>query len=501
LSYFIGIDIGTSSVKTVLASKTGEVIDIAQNRLEVSYPHEGWAEQDPREWWQGVKRCLHELISRNSVDTSSIKGIGLSGQMHGLVMLDEKNDVLAPSILWCDQRTIEECRYLNEEIGHDIIAGHTGNIALPGFTAPKVLWIRKNRPDLFRKITHILLPKDYIVFRLTGKYATDVSDASGTLYFDVRERKWSQSMLEILEILPDQLPEVHESWEPVGTISEEASRETLLCRDTVVVAGAGDQAAGAVGTGAVDEGVLSVALGTSGVVFVSSNSFVMDRGNRLHSFCHANGKWHQMGVMLSAASCLKWWTEEIHCDLKSYEYDTLLEEVHRLYAAGKSNVLFLPYLLGERTPYTDPHARGCFVGLGMSHRRGHMTRAILEGVAFGLRDSLEILRDLGIRSKVMRLSGGGSESAVWRQIIADVFDMRVDTVNTKEGPAYGGAILAMVGCGCYGSVTEACDTMITVTGSCIPAEDNIGHYDSLYGIYKGMYGVLKDSFHLLASTK
>lgn len=490
---FLGIDLGTSSVKIVVMNEVGQVTASISKDYDVSYPKVGWAEQNPEDWWNATKGGIRDIIKDFNIDAESIKGIGFSGQMHGLVLLDKDGYVLRPAILWCDQRTQDECDYLNNEIGQDKLSLYTGNMALTGFTAPKLLWVRKHEEEIFDRIAHILLPKDYIRYKLTGEFATDVSDASGMLMLDVEKRKWSKEMLDILQINEEVLPKVYESWEVTGKITKEVSDYTGLTVETAVVGGAGDQAAGAVGTGIVKSGILSVALGTSGVVFASSDNYEVDGSNRLHSFCHSNGKWHQMGVMLSAASCLRWWVEDINKDTKGDAFESLLKEAESA-PVGSNGVIFLPYLMGERTPYSDPNAKGVFFGLNITSSRRDMTRAILEGVCFGLRDSLEILKSLKVPVEAVRVSGGGAKSDLWRQILADVFGVKVQVINSKEGPAYGAAILAAVGCGLYNTVDEACEKLISVTDSVEPITDNVKTYDKYYNIYTELYPKLKDSF-------
>jgi xylulokinase len=492
---FIGIDLGTSSVKLVIMNEAGQVTASLSKDYDVSYPKVGWAEQSPEDWWKATRDGLRELVNSSNIDSQTIKGIGFSGQMHGLVILDKEGKVLRPAILWCDQRTQEECDYLNNEIGQEKISQYTGNMALTGFTAPKILWVRKHEKEVFDNIAHVLLPKDYIRYKLTGVFATDVSDASGMLMLDVKERKWSKEMLEILDIKEEVLPKVYESWEVTGKLTKEVAEYTGLTEETVVVGGAGDQAAGAVGTGIVESGILSVALGTSGVVFASSDNYEVDEANRLHSFCHSNGKWHQMGVMLSAASCLKWWVENVNKDTQSEGdvFDHLLEEAGKA-PVGSSGIVFLPYLMGERTPYSDPNAKGVFFGLNITTDRADMTRAVLEGVCFGLRDSLEILKSLKVPVEAVRVSGGGAKSPLWRQILADVFGVKVQVISSKEGPAYGAAILAAVGCGLYETVDEACSKLIQVTASVDPIPENVEKYNKIYSVYNGLYPILKESF-------
>lgn len=490
---FLGVDLGTSSVKIIVMDEPGRVIASISKEYSVSYPKIGWAEQNPEDWWNAARDGIRDLLRVSNIDGTTVKGIGFSGQMHGLVLLDRDGIVLRPAILWCDQRTQEECDYLNNEIGRDKISQYTGNMALAGFTAPKLLWVKKHEKEIFARVAHVLLPKDYIRYKLTGVYATDVSDASGMLMLDVKERKWSREMLAILDIKEEVLPRVYESWEVTGKLTKEAAEYTGLTEDTVVVGGAGDQAAGAVGTGIVENGILSVALGTSGVVFANSDNYEVDEANRLHSFCHSNGKWHQMWVMLSAASCLKWWVEDINKDVEGDAFEKLLSEAKEV-PVGSRGLVFLPYLMGERTPYNNPDARGVFLGLNITSSRGDMTRSVLEGVCFGLRDSLEILKSLKIPVEAVRVSGGGSASPLWRQILADVFGVKVQVVNSKEGPAYGAAILAAVGCGLYRTVDEACKKLIKVTATVDPVPENILEYDKVYRIYTGLYPILKDSF-------
>ncbi|EET86756.1 xylulokinase [Clostridium carboxidivorans P7] len=486
---FLGIDLGTSSVKLIIMNEKGEILASVSKDYDISYPKVGWAEQNPNDWWNSTKAGIKELINNHNIKPETIDGISFSGQMHGLVILDSNNKVLMPAILWCDQRTQKQCDYLNKEFGQDKLSKYTGNVALTGFTFPKLLWVKENKLDIYAKIAHIMLPKDYISFKLTGIFASDVSDASGTIMFDVENRKWSKEILDLFEIKENVLPKVYESYEVIGNVSKKVSNETGLSTSTKVIAGAGDQAAGAVGTGTVNSGILSVALGTSGVVFASSEKFYVDNENRLHSFCHANGKWHQMGVILSAASSLKWWVDNVSGDI----FEKLLSEAESS-TVGSNKLFFLPYLIGERTPYNDPCAKGSFIGLNITHKRGDMTRAILEGVSFALRDSLEILRTLNVDMKEVRISGGGSKSKLWRQIIADVFNLNVSIINSKEGPAYGAAILAAVGCKLFNSVDEACEALIKTTDITEPIRENVEKYDKLYKIYSSLYTCLKDKF-------
>lgn len=494
---FIGIDLGTSSVKIIIMDGCGKIVSSVSKSYGVSFPRTGWAEQNPDDWWNAVRCGIKELIENAPDENKKIDGIGFSGQMHGLVLLDKDYKVLRPAILWCDQRTQKECDYLNNVIGRKKLSDCTGNIALTGFTAPKILWVKKNEPEIFKKIAHILLPKDYIRFKLTGVLASDVSDASGTLLFDVRNRRWSDEMIDIVGVKKEWLPEVYESYEVTGNVKSDVAHFTGLSEKTKVAAGAGDQAAGAIGTGITGSGVLSVALGTSGVVFAACDSYRVDSQNRLHSFCGANGKWHQMGVMLSAASCLKWWVQNVNTDVSGDAFDKLLSEAADS-PVGSRNLIFLPYLMGERTPHSDSDARGVLFGLDITHKRQDITRAILEGVCFGLRDSYEILKSIGVPVREVRVSGGGARSRLWRQILADVFNVRTEVINSKEGPAFGAAILASVACGLYKTVDEACEKLIKVTGTIEPNEENVQKYDKIYSVYRGMYDVLKDSYKKLA---
>lgn len=495
---FLGIDLGTSAVKVVIMNELGNILAKNSKSYPVDYPRNNWAEQNPEDWWIATKEAIRELILKNNIQNDSIKAVSFSGQMHGLVALDENNRVLMPAILWCDQRTKEECDEIIKLLGQDKLTKYTGNEALTGFTAPKILWVKKHRPEIYEKIAKILLPKDYLRLKLTGDFATDVSDASGTLLFDVENRIWSKPMLESLEISETILPEVFESFEVTGKLTEEAKKELNLDGDILVIAGAGDQAAGGIGTGVVKDGIISVALGTSGVVFASQDKYVVDKKNRLHAFCHANKKWHSMGVMLSAASSLKWWVENINKDTKQ-PFDKLLSEAEKA-STGSSGLIFLPYLMGERTPHNDPYARGCFIGLTMSHGRAEMTRSILEGVAFGLNDSLEIIRELNIPINEVRVSGGGIKSLLWLQILADIFDMRVSLLNSSEGPAFGAAILAAVGMGIFDSVDEACEKLIHVTNTIEPIYENVSIYKKLYIQYKALYNDLSYRFKAISQV-
>lgn len=491
---FLGIDLGTSSLKAITIDESGKLLGQASREIPVYYPRNNWAEQDPEDWWIAARDCIKELSLAGIFDKDEIRGIGLSGQMHGLVVLDKNNQVLHPAILWCDQRTQPECDEITSYFGSERLSELTGNKALTGFTAPKLLWLKKNKPDIYKNIGHIMLPKDYIRFKLTGEYATDMSDASGMLLLDVKNKGWSKDILEFLEIKEEILPRLYESYEVTGYVTESMKDILGIKGDIAVVGGAGDQAAGAVGNGNVEEGMISVTLGTSGVVFASHRDCIVDSKNRLHAFCHANGKYHSMGVILSAASSLKWWVESVN---KEADFNMLLAEAEAS-PAGSNGLIFLPYLMGERTPYADPEARGCFVGLTITHTRGDMTRAILEGVSFALRNSIDILKDMGIKASSIRAIGGGTKSELWVQILADVFNSRVDILNTNEGGALGAAILAAVSAGVYETVEEGCKNIIKVQRSFTPNRDDAERYNKYYSIYNSLYESLNRSFKALA---
>ncbi len=487
--YFMGIDVGTSSVKVLVMDEYGNIKASVSQAYPIFYPRPDWAEQNPEDWWKATKQCINKMLSMFDIDAGDIKAVGVTGQMHGLVLMDSDNNLIRPAILWNDQRTKSECEYIIEKVGRENLSELTGNTAFTGFTAPKILWVRNNEEYSYKKISHILLPKDYIRYKLSDEFATDVSDASGTLLFDVEHRTWSLDMLRLLDIPLSWLPESYESSQAVGCITKKAAADTGLNEGTLVVAGGGDQACGAIGTGTVNDGVISVSLGTSGVVFASRDSYSVDKLNRLHTFCHADKRWYVMGVMLSAASCLKWWVE----NNSPYNVDELLNMASNSKIGG-NRLIFLPYMMGERTPYSDPCARGCLIGLNMLHTRGDITRAIMEGVAYGLRDSFEIIKSMEIPINEVRLSGGGSNSRLWRQIISDVFDTKVGIVNTLEGPSYGAAILSAVGYGYYDNVEQACRSLINVRETVSPIKNNVDIYNDLYSIFTGLYRSLKDTF-------
>jgi xylulokinase len=490
--YFIGVDIGTTSVKLIAIDEQGNVVKSVSKEYPIYFPKPLWSEQNPEEWLIQTNAGLKELLE--GLNKDEVKAISYSGQMHGMVTLDKNDQVIRPAILWNDQRTEKECRFLNEEIGQKTISEWTGNLALTGFTAPKVLWLKGNEPENFAKVSKIMLPKDYIAYKMSGVFATDMSDASGTLYLDVKNRAWSKPMLELLGISENQLPKLYESYEEIGTIRPEVAKELGLSDKVKIVIGGGDQAVAAVGGGVVGTEACSLSLGTSGVVFVSTDNFFVDEKNSLHSFCHANGKFHQMGVTLAAAASLKWWVEEVN---KSQDFDGMLEEAKE--AAIDDHVFYLPYLMGERTPHNDPNCRGTFIGMNMTHGRKHMTRAVLEGVAFSLRDTFEIMKSMGINTSVISINGGGAKSKLWCEIIADALNVRVVKLNTNEGPAYGAAILAAVGYGLFASVEEACGSFIKITESIEPNQTNVELYNKKYDKFKEIYPATKELFKKLTA--
>ncbi|TAH64439.1 MAG: xylulokinase, partial [Anaerolineaceae bacterium] len=451
---YIGVDLGTSSVKLLLMDENGQIKNIVTREYPLYYPKTGWSEQNPEDWYSALTDGIKELT--NNCNKDEIDGISFSGQMHGMVILDEDDKVIRPAILWNDGRTQAECDYLNNEIGREKISSYTANMALTGFTAPKLLWVRKHEPENFARIKKVMLPKDYVAYMLSGVHCTDVSDASGMLLFDVKNKRWSKEMLDICGLKEEQMAKIHESYEVVGNVSRKASLETGLPTTVKVIAGGGDQAVASVGTGTVGVGKCNVSLGTSGVVFISAQEFAVDDKNALHAFCHADGKYHFMGVMLSAGASNTWWMNDV---LKTKDYANEQKDITKL---GENNVYFLPYLMGERTPHNNPNARGTFIGMTMDTSRNDMTQAVLEGVAFALRDSFEIAKSLGVEVERTRINGGGAKSQLWCNIVANVLNVKVDKINSKEGPAFGAAILAAVGCGKYSTVEEATEKLIKV---------------------------------------
>lgn len=484
--YYIGIDLGTSAVKLLLMDSAGTIRNIISREYPLHFPHPGWSEQDPSDWYRESLEGMKILTK--DIDRSEIAGISFGGQMHGLVILDDKDQVIRPAILWNDGRTQEETDYLNHTVGETKIASWTANIAFAGFTAPKILWVRKNEPDNFRRICKIMLPKDYLAYRLSGTFCTDYSDASGMLLMDVKNKCWSKEMMEICHVSREQLPDLYESYEVVGTLKEEIAAELGLSSKVKIIAGAGDNAAAAVGTGTVGANHCNLSLGTSGTLFVSSDKFGVDEHNALHSFAHADGGYHLMGCMLSAASCNKWWMDEI---LKTKDY---AGEQKGITTLGENQVFYLPYLMGERSPHNNPDARAMFVGMSMDTTREDMTLAVLEGVAFGLRDSLEVARSLGIRIDSSRICGGGAKSPLWRQIIAAVMNVKLEIIESEEGPGYGAAILAAVGCGTFDSVEHACAKLVKVIDTVDPDPELVQKYEEKYQKFRQLYPIMKDWF-------
>ncbi len=489
---YIGIDLGTSAIKLLLMDQAGKICNIVSKEYPLYFPHPGWSEQNPYDWYDQMIAGIRELTA--DCDRSAVAGISFGGQMHGLVVLDEQDQVIRPAILWNDGRTEKETNYLNEVIGKKELSRYTANIAFAGFTAPKILWLKANEPENFAKICKIMLPKDYLAYRLSGSFCTDYSDASGMLLLDVEHRCWSQEMLDICGIRKAQLPKLYESYEVVGSLKADVAAQLGLPETVKIVAGAGDNAAAAVGTGTVGDGRCNISLGTSGTIFISSKSFRVDDNNALHSFAHADGNYHLMGCMLSAASCNKWWMDEI---LKTAEYAKEQEGITKL---GENTVFYLPYLMGERSPHNDPRARATFTGMTMDTTREDMTQAVLEGVAFGLRDSLEVARSLGIRIDRTKICGGGAKSPLWKKIIANVMNLKVDVIESEEGPGYGGAILAAVGCGEYASVEAAAEKLVKVIDTVEPDPELAEKYEKQYQKFRKIYPALKDVFGMLAEA-
>ena len=491
MSYYIGIDLGTSAVKLLLVDEQGQILKSVTKEYPLHFPQPGWSEQEPADWWKAVQHGILQLTEH--VDKSLIRGIGCGGQMHGLVVLDENDAVIRPAILWNDGRTAEETEWLNTVIGKEKLSALTANIAFAGFTAPKLLWLKKHEPENFARIRKIMLPKDYINYRLSGVHACDYSDASGMLLLDVAHKRWSEEMLAICGVTEAQMPRLFESYEVIGTIQGFVSGALGLPRDCAVVAGAGDNAAAAVGTGVVGEGGCNLSLGTSGTLFISSKSFGVDPNNALHAFAHADGGYHLMGCMLSAASCNKWFCEEI---LKTSDYageQTAITEEK----LGRNRVYFLPYLMGERSPINDTDARGTFVGMSMDTSRADLLQAVLEGVAFAIRDSFEVAKSLGLSIERSKLCGGGARSPLWRTIFANVLNIALDIPQTEEGPGYGGAMLAMVGCGAYASVSDCAAQLVHVKETVEPDPAIAARYEERYQQFKAIYPTMKPLFKLL----
>src|SRR5215212_5809148 len=496
MAYFLGIDTSTTGSKALIMNEHGEVIAVASSPHTLQTPRPLWSEQDPREWWQAVSASIRSVLEKAGIRGEEIAAVGLTGQMHGLVLLDEAGNVLRPAILWNDQRTQSQCDEIHQSIGREKFIQITGNVALTGFTAPKILWVKENEPDVFARAKHVLLPKDYVRYKFTGLYAMDKADGAGTVLFDLQARDWSEEVLSALDIPRAWMPKTFEGTEFTGIVNEEAASLTGLKVGTPVAAGGGDQAAGAVGVGAVEPGVVALTVGTSGVVFATTPSALIEPDGRLHAFCHAvPGMWHFMGVMLSAAGSLQWYRDRLAPNMS---FDDLLKEAE-LIPAGSEGLQFLPYLSGERTPHPDPLARGAFIGLTLRHSRAHLTRAVLEGVAFGLKDGFRLIQNAGLGAITqVRASGGGTKGALWRQILASVLEAELVTVNTTEGAAYGAALLAGVGAGAWEDVPSACKACIKITGSTQPDGLQMEAYRKAYPLYQELYPALKSSFSRLA---
>lgn len=485
---YIGIDLGTSAVKLLLMNEAGQILNVVSRTYPLEFPRPGWSQQNPEDWrkavWEGIPALLEGF------DRAQVAGIGAGGQMHGLVVLDEADRVIRPAILWNDGRTARQVAYLNETVGKDRLSAWTANIAFAGFTAPKLLWMRENEPELFAEIKKIMLPKDYINYLLTGVHSTDYSDASGTLLLDVAKRRWSEEMLELCGLRAEQMPRLFESYETVGALLPEAARALGLPESVRVAAGAGDNAAAAVGTGTVGEGGCNLSLGTSGTIFISSDRFRVDENNALHAFAHADGGYHLMGCMLSAASCNKWLMEDI---FRTEDYAAEQAAVSRE-KLGRNPVYFLPYLMGERSPINDTNARGMWIGMTMDTRREDLTQAVLEGVAFAIRDSLEVAGSLGISIGKSRVCGGGAKSDLWLHILANVLNVELERVASEQGPGLGGAMLAMVACGAFASVADACRALVRVSGTVRPDPELAARYAARYRQFRQIYPACKDLF-------
>ncbi|MCH5205028.1 MAG: xylulokinase [Oscillospiraceae bacterium] len=506
MTYYLGIDIGTSGTKTVLFDLNGAAVASSTEEYPLYQPQNGYAEQEPRDWANAVLNTISDVMKKSGIDKSAVKGIGLSGQMHGLVMFNKDNQVIRPAIIWCDQRTAKECNEITERVGAQRLISITANPALTGFTASKILWVRNNEPENYKKCAHILLPKDYIRFILTGEFATEVSDASGMQLLDVPNRCWSDEVLERLEIDRKLLPRVYESPEITGGITAEIAERTGLCEGTPVVGGAGDNAAAAIGTGTAEDGKAFTTIGTSGVVYAHASKLSIDPKGRVHTFCCAVPNcWHIMGVTQGAGLSLKWFRDRF-CEAekqtaKSMDIDEymLMDREAEQSPIGSNRLLYLPYLMGERTPHLDPNARGVFFGLSAMHEKRDLIRAVMEGVSFSLRDCLEVFREMGVSVNDMAACGGGGTSSLWRQMLADLYNCPISVSESKEGPALGAAILAMVGTGAYKSVPEACKVLVKTKQSCIPNIENVPVYERYYRLYRKLYPALREHFAALSA--
>lgn len=492
MRYYIGIDLGTSSMKLLLMDAEGVIHNTVRKEYPLEFPQPGWSQQNPADWRNALLAGIPELLE--GFDAAKVAGIGCGGQMHGLVVLDAEDHVIRPAILWNDGRTAKQVDHLNREIGKENLSQWTANIAFAGFTAPKILWIRENEPENFAKIAKIMLPKDYINYILTGVHACDYSDASGMLLLDVQHRRWSKEMLSICGISETQMPKLFESYDCIGTVDPVVAAVLGISATVKVCAGAGDNAAAAVGTGVVGEGGCNISIGTSGTVFISSEKFGVDNTNALHAFAHADGGWHLMGCMLSAASCNKWLMDDI---LKTDDYSAEQAGIGES-KLGENHVFFLPYLMGERSPINDTNARGTFIGMTMDTTRADMVQAVLEGVAFAIRDSVEVARSLGIQIDRSKICGGGAKSGLWKRIIANVLNCELEIPVSEQGPGMGGAMLAMVACGEFGSVKSCCEKMCSVASVVKPEQELVVKYEDRYQKFRQIYPVCKSLFAQLA---
>lgn len=489
---YLGVDLGTSSMKVLLVDQTGKVCKTASRSYPLEFPQPGWSQQNPDDWWNALCQCIPELL--DGEDASQIAGLAVGGQMHGLVVLDENDAVIRPAILWNDGRTAKETETLNNDFGKERLLSLTGNIAFAGFTAPKLLWMKEHEPQFFSKIRKIMLPKDYLVYRLTGVHSCDLSDASGMLLLDVKNRCWSQEMLRYCGISEEQMPRLYESYEPVGTVLPSIAASLGLSPDTVVAAGAGDNAASAVGTQTVGDCACNISLGTSGTVFISSKEFRLPPEGNLHAFAHADGSYHLMGCILSAASAYGWWSRDIlRADSDAQEQDGIHDD-----QLGRNPVFFLPYLMGERSPHNDPSARGAFLGMSMDTSRAQMTQAVMEGVAFAIRDSVEIARSLGIQVTSSGLCGGGAKSLLWRKIMANVLNMEIQVPLLEEGAGYGAAVLAMVACHAFDSVQQACEKLHSERTIYQPDPLIAARYEERYQVFRTLYPALRNLYPALS---
>ncbi len=507
MRYLIGIDVGTTGAKTILIDEQGNLVASSLEEYPLHTPRPKWAEQDPADWWRATVDSIKNVLAQSSVKPDDVKGLGLSGQMHGLVLIGKDHSVLRPAILWCDVRTTEQCRYITEKVGKDLLVRSTCNPALEGFTAPKVIWVRDNEPEVYEKAFKMMLPKDYVRFLLTGEIASEVSDAAGTILFDVRNREWSREVLSKLEISPDLMPPCYESIDVCGRITSEVAEMTGLKPGTPVVGGGADNACTAVGNGIVVTGKTSASIGTSGTMLTPTDTPEVDPDLRAHTFCHCvPHKWYIMGVMLSAGGAFRWFRDTLgdrevqQAEEKGVDpYEILTEEASKV-EPGCEGLVFLPYLIGERTPHGDANAKGVFFGLTLRHKKEHIVRSVMEGVTFGMRDSLEIIRGLGLDVGQITATGGGARSALWRQMQADIYGAEVVTINIAEGPAFGAAILAGVGAEVYDSIQEATSQIVKVTSKTQPIKDNVKVYEEYYQIYRSLYPALKPEFDNVSET-